>query len=147
MALQVCSLWAYLMGVYHMGVYLMGVCLKGVYLTAVCLMGVHFTAVYLTGMHFTGVCLMDMHLQACILQYKRAPYKYSSLIAGVIRSCLWVQFACRSCLPRDIPAMRCRRFMKSLSLWAWFKCDCANHWLNVDGGGALSTGPNGPGRG
>ena len=27
------------------------------------------------------------------------------------------------------------------------KCCNANHWLNVDSGGALSTWPNGPGRG
>ena len=32
-----------------------------------------------------------------------------------------------------LAATRCRRFMNiAVSLWAYFKCDCANHWLNVD---------------
>ena len=35
--------------------------------------------------------------------------------------------------PRGLTATRYRRFMKiAVSLWAWFKCDYANHRLNVN---------------
>ena len=57
-------------------------------------MGVYLIGVHLMGVYLIGVYLMGVH---------------ASLITEGInsRSCLWVQSACRSCLPRSNPHKYC----------------------------------------